>query len=541
MTEKRGVKARITELWKGFKASDANDPSATYEMEAGATSGSHLVGNSAGSGEAGEADVTPINTAPIDRRSRYGIYEAMACDSTISSGLGIHVSHAFSQKPVTGEILTIESTTDKDKDFAKELREDLQDIFNEKTIEIANIMAVYGCNYAKPHWGAKGLISLEHDYHTLPHTFKRYVRGGEVAGYTSEHLGNPKKGNLIQLVEPWQVACFKTPHWEPNPAQRPLHADSNGKFSLNTLPRDRKPIETQNYGTSLLATCHDPYIALGEGLLALQAARRNTARQERLIGIDTNGLDQLSGAEYIQFIQRQLKNDTKLRNSTAASSAYFQSYINTVIPKKGAWDIDTTTGNPNIKDIEDIMFNAKRLASSLSLDLSLLGFGDLMAGGLGEGGFLQTSIQALTKANWLRNGISSGYEDIIKTHIYYKHGKIITNSDKPYRLMFNSMNTAIELKEAASRTANADFALQVVNLLAMMGDAQLPNSVKNWVFTDHLNVDEDKVNVMLEDISKTVSNDDQMLASAGIGNRKGDAEYVKSLMLDVINEIEESN
>jgi hypothetical protein len=541
MDENRGVKGRIAELFKGFKSSDSSDPNAMFEMEGGASGGASVGTNASPNSEVGEGDTIAGSDLRLDRRGKYELYELMSQDALVSSGLDIHVSHALSAKPITGEILTIESTTGKDKDFAKELRGDLQDTFNKKAVEIAKVMATYGCNYAKPHWGKKGLMSLEHDFHTLPHTFKQYVRGGEIAGYTSEYLENPKKGNYIELEKPWELTCFKTPHWQPNPNLRPLHADAQGKFSLRLPPNERLPIETQNYGTSLIATCYEPYVALYEGMLAMQAARRNSARQERLIGIDTNGLDQMAGAELIQYIQRQLKSDASLRNSTAASANYFQSFVNTVIPKKGAWDVETQEIKPNIKDIEDIMFNAKRLASSMSLDLSLLGFGDLMSGGLGDGGFLQTSIQALTKANWIRNGMASGYEEIIKSHVYFKHGKIITNSDKPYRLMFNSMNTAVELKEAASRTANADFALQMVNLMMMMNEASLPNPVKNWVLTDHLGIDEDKVNTMLDDLSATASSDEKMLASAGIGHRKGDKAYVKDLMLDLINELEENN
>jgi hypothetical protein len=540
MAEARGVIARISDLFGGFKSSDAENPSAIFEMESGAASASPTL-YPQGSGDAGASDIIPNGNMPIDRRSRYAIYEEMEKDVSIRAALDIHVSHAFSAKPTTGEILTIESKTSKDKEFAKMLRDDLQLTLNDNAMEIANVMAVYGCNYAKPHWGKQGLISLEHDFHTLPHSFKQYVRGGEVAGYTSEYLNNTKKGNLIELAKPWELTCFKTPHWQPSPSIRPLHADSNGKFSLQSDPAGRLPIETQNYGTSLLANSYEPYIALGEGMLALQSARRLSARQERLIGIDTSGMDQLAGVELIQYIQKQLKNDASLRNSSASSASYFQSYINTIIPKKGAWDVETQNAQPNIKDIEDIMFSLRRLASSLSLDVSLLGWGDLMSGGLGEGGYLQTSIQALTKANWLRNGVSKGYEELIKTHVFYKTGKIISNTDKPYRLMFNSMNTAIELKEATSRIANADFALQIVNLMSMMNESSLPNPVQNWILTDHVGVDEDKVNAMLDAMSKVVSEDDQMLASAGILDKKDDKAYIKALMLDVINEIEESN
>ena len=37
--------------------------------------------------------------------------------------------------------------------------------------------------------------------------------------------------------------------------------------------------------------------------------------------------------------------------------------------------------------IDDIMLHAKLLAGALGVDLSMLGFADTLAGGLGEGGF----------------------------------------------------------------------------------------------------------------------------------------------------------
>ncbi|NMS31495.1 hypothetical protein, partial [Vibrio parahaemolyticus] len=88
---------------------------------------------------------------------------------------------------------------------------------------------------------------------------------------------------------------------------------------------------------------------------------------------------------------------------------FIPTVINTLLPfmggAKGGLQIDTFTTDPNISHIEDIMFHLKRLAGTLGVDPSMLGFGDLLSGGLGEGGFFRTSIQSALRANQIRAAV----------------------------------------------------------------------------------------------------------------------------------------
>lgn len=66
----------------------------------------------------------------------------------------------------------------------------------------------------------------------------------------------------------------------------------------------------------------------------------------------------------------------------------------------------------------------KRLGGALGVDPSLLGFGDMLSGGLGDGGFFRVSVLAAVKANLIRAAIRDGLNQICQIHCAYRYGKV---------------------------------------------------------------------------------------------------------------------
>ena len=66
---------------------------------------------------------------------------------------------------------------------------------------------------------------------------------------------------------------------------------------------------------------------------------------------------------------------------------------------KGGIQIDTVQGTPDINGLEDVLFHVKRLGSAVGVAPSLLGFGDMLSGGLGDGGFSACLLWPLSR--WL--------------------------------------------------------------------------------------------------------------------------------------------
>lgn len=443
-------------------------------------------------------DEDVVHSLPEERVARYDVFDLMASDPTIDCAVKMHIAHALSARPDDGEIFDIESVTDADDPIVNDLRQTLKPMLHRELHELATGAAIHGVHYVRA-YGEQGvgLTRIRSDYYTHPRFVKEYERAGQLAGFCSAHQGTIRRGE-ISLLPPWMFVAFKIPAWKVAPNIEPMRVDQTPVDIENEDMAAESLVETQDYGSSLIETAYSSWIDLLEAIVSLNMSRKNAARLERIIGINTGRMEPQKASQYLNLVANQIKKTDKATAKQSWLKGKVQTVLNHLIPifgdVKGRLDINSIQGTPDIQGIDDVMFHIKRLGSALGVDPSLLGFGDLMSGGLGDGGFFRVSIMAAIKAQMLRAAMKNGIERLIDIHVAYKYGKVFLPGERPYKLMFHSISTALEREEQENKEARANLATGFATVFATL-DAEFQvtdrRGLMNYLLTNVLKMDEE--------------------------------------------------
>lgn len=556
MAENKTKQGLLSRLYHGLKPSDQNgvnelpengvydDPSALRDIL-----------DDSKDDNAG-AETSPLITPfPSLRSEGYVLFDQMALDPTIDSALKMHVANALSAKTDTGEILFIQSKGDTDNKIVEDLRNTVGKWLNDHGESVAYQTAKYGINYVRPYMEqGKGIVHIRYDHYTHPAFIKQYERAGLPCGFTSKYNRSLERDGVLKLMVPWRYVAFKIPNWgnQGNNYIEPLRI-SPLEFDIDDDDfMNEEPIESQDYGSSLIRTAHDPWTDLNEATIALTQSRQNSAKRDRFITIQTGNKNPALAAKFYNTIMTQLKRKLHLSSRRSALRGSLSTIDNHVLPVpadgSGSVNIQTEQSEVNISAIEDVNFHINRLASALGADKSLLGFTDDMSGGLGDGGWFTQSMIAAIKANQIRRAIKIGAEKLCELHVLMKWGKVYTEADKPWRLEFNSLNNALEREEATARESRANFATTVLTVMQML-DPEMNKfdfeKTSNWLFTDVMRVSEDTFKGIVKAIKNTENGDagevGNVLDSVMSDIPAESAKEIKSIVYGCIAELMETS
>lgn len=456
-------------------------------------------------------DQVSVNaTLPLERLMRYAELEKMANSPTISAILAIHISNALSVDKKSGRSFNLVPKDISDTSTQKlcdDLMNELGTKLHEGLPSWALVMAIFGVCYVRPHCEeGKGIVSFENSFYTLPHFVQEFVRGSQLAGFTGDYLLNPANKQRVMAM-PWDLISMKAPFFVPNRSVMPTGSGYTA-FSLLTPIAEAPLVETQNYGTSFLMNCYEPWLNLQDALRALKATRNNAAKIDRLIAVAMGNLDPVNGARFINNLGQHMKRNQDAIAARSHNSNTQPSVLNHFIPVngdgKGAITIDTQQTPSDINGIEDVMFHLRQLCAAGGVDATMLGWADQMSGGLGEGGWLSTAIQAAQRAEWIRMAAEAFILRASDIHLAWKTGKVYPAEDRPYQVEFNSLNTAIQETELAEQDGRANFISVVVTILdQIVQNPKLENSstLMQYLFGEQMKLPADTIDKIFKEFA----------------------------------------
>lgn len=451
---------------------------------------------------------------PGERLQKYNILETMAKSPTISTSLNIHIAHALAPSKKTGQAFILSPKDGSDAEAVsrcEELTADLGAMINDGLPSWAMIMAIFGVSYVRPYAEqGRGITGIESSYYTLPHFVQEFYRGSQLVGFSGDYILDTHSLRRV-ITEPWNLVSMKNPYWTPQHKVIPVSYGTKG-YSLLSDQADKPLMETQNYGTSFLEYSYEPYLNLCASLAALKSTRNNAAKIDRLIALTTNTLDPVNAANYTRGVSQALKRHSDLVAQRSINANAIPTVLNHLIPVMGdgknGITIDTQSIPADISGIEDVMFHLRQLAASLGIDATMLGWADQMSGGLGEGGWQQTAIQAALRANWIRQAAQRTIYRLLDIHLAYKYGKVYTETNRPYDVQFNSMNTAIQEEENRELDARANFVAVISQIMdQIQNNPKLAGSdaFMRYLFTEQLHIDDDTLNTMIKEFKANES------------------------------------
>jgi hypothetical protein len=445
-----------------------------------------------------------IKVLPASRHEQYKEFDRMEEDPICGQALQIHTSNALTYDEEAGHSVYIESKSNENDPVVKDLKDTFHEWQQHESKKILYQVAKYGA------WGVRPYFTKGNDGIDLtktltgpechPDSFKMYEALGQFVGVWSKHQ-DPLK--LQTLGQPWQFIVFKAPGASLKSGYTPRRINPLDQGYQFDIWDDEPPptlTETMDYGQSLYRKAYKPWKTLEEAYLALLIARLKCAQRETLIGYPVSNQDPIESAKMVRELTDTLQARDDSDNKRSLKEGLVKVARKLVLPYdgtgKGQITFSQAEPNINIDGIADVMMWVKILCGSLGVEPSLVGFSDLLSGGLGEGGFLRNSILSAAYGIALRQSLRNGFEYLYDIHVKLKWGKIYTPNNKPWRTKFHAVSDAKQREFNESRLGNIDFAERFVNLvLTMKGDPEAPgsafdNSTRNIIFSNLLKFEE---------------------------------------------------
>ncbi len=513
-TEEKRKKSLITkfaDLWKGTSELDTSTHTDSGMLEL--TNALSQLSQYADVLEE-ESGKDLVKRLPIDRVQQYSEYDLMEEDALCGNALQIHVNNSLMYNEEAGYSVKIEGKTNENDPVVVDLKNTFHEWQQENSKKILTNVAKYGCWGMRPYITAnnKGLdlwkSLLGSECH--PASFKIFEILGNYAGVWSHGFQDPRI--YPTLLQPWQFIVYRSPGYKMKTGYKPIRINPNDANYIFDILDDNPPptlCESSDYGRSIFQRAFGPWKMVEEALLALLIARLKSAQRETLISYPVSNQDPLEAAQMVRTLTEMLQARDDAENSRSIKEGLVQVARKLILPYdangKGQIAYSQAEGNINVEGIADVMTYIKILCGTLGIDPALMGFSDLMAGGLGEGGWLRTSILAAAYGIMLRQALRNGYERLYEMHVRLRWGKIYTPLQKPWKTVFHAVSDAKQREANDVRSANLDFGERFINLLLGL-EAEGPifnrKTLVNILMTDFLKLDEPVVKELVSMIKE---------------------------------------
>lgn len=418
----------------------------------------------------GPSIAAPGILANADARSRDQIYAKwaeMAACPIIHAAAKLQTTSALGGHETTGDIVFIEPRAGVDKTTAKlveDVSRQLSPLLNRHVYALSYTGFNYGDAYARLYTeqGA-GVVDMRTDSFVRPELVLPYEQGNTTVGFV---LASLRDSAPIKL-SPLEMARLKM--------QREQYVPQIGilnkalRLSLRENDIRQLPPLPADVGGSCLYPAEKPYDDLMAALVGISGQRLVDSIDESIVTANYQDMTAPQREALTKSLEQMFATSKEYANLVLKTKRPWLTRIRHLIPVFNEKQVVQVGGQMGARastiSIDDAMLYTKLLGGALGTDISLLGFADLLAGGLGEGGFFRVSAQSAETARHQRTALTDFVRHVIAVHMLTKYGGVFDADSLPYQVSFYGSIAALEREKQDKQATAMNTGMQLTQAL----------------------------------------------------------------------------
>ncbi len=417
------------------------------------------------------------------RKEIYSKWEQMLRFAPIAEAMGIHVAAALGGDPATGEQVFItpaqrlkhDNLSPTEKKYVEQLEQripHLQRLINQHIVKICRDAICFGDSYVRVYSEkGKGITKLLCNELTYPPLIQAYEHVGETVAFHVLESDNWYK--QIAKLSRLQMLRMKMPRMTDIKQQGYAQQLYMGKV-LQSDNLDDIPIVPAKVGGSFCAEVERIYDDIMVTLSAMNSQQIADAVQQVFLQVDMSAMSPAQRQAWITGFTDTLTRHKEFITSAfkGGQSLYATNYHllpvssdKQVISPMG--DIKGQRSSPI--NIETFMLNVRLLMGGLGLDPSMVGWADMLAGGLGDGASFHTSSQIMKRSMMIRQACKAMLNDLIALDWGQVYGEVFDDEqDYVWDIQFYSDQSSAMTEIISNNQARMGaLSLQVATMLQL--------------------------------------------------------------------------
>ncbi len=443
-------------------------------------------------------------------------WERMLRFAPIAEGMGIHVSAALGGDSYSGQQVFITPAerlkkangpaAEKLKKQLDERRVKMEKLINKYLSKLARDAISFGDSYARIYGKKdKGVIDLVCNEYTYPPLIQPFEQGSKTVAFFCLDPRNWQK--TITKLNTIQMVRFKMPRMS-NIAQYELVETGLVTKMLEGDDPDELPIVPAHLGGSFLYEIEDIYDDVILALASMNSQQIADTVNQMFLTVNMSGMPPAQRQAYIRGLEGLLKNhEAYVRDALSGGEAVWNTafHMLPVFDEKQVLnpvgDIKNQRSSPI--NIEQFMINVRLLMGGIGLDPSMVGWADMLTGGIGEGGAFHTSAQIMRRSQDIRTAASEGINQILHLDWGFAYNEQFEPEDYPWQVEYYSNQTAAATEEINNAQSRMNTTLLKTQVIASLKESNLDVDIMAYILERDTGMKYEEALTLAESIAKS--------------------------------------